>query len=98
MLKRLLIVATLALLVSLTSFASDREDDVNRTHKAAQVFKEIMNTPDQGIPQDLLEIGEMYRHHSRGREVRLYLRRQLRQGPGNVPHRAWLERSHVRGH
>ena len=35
-------------------FASDREDDVNRTHKAAQVFKEIMNTPDQGIPQDLL--------------------------------------------
>ena len=55
MLKRLLIVATLALLVSLPSFASDREDDVNRTHKAAQVFKEIMNAPDQGIPQDLLE-------------------------------------------
>ena len=55
MLKRLLIVATLALLVSLPSFASDREDDVNRTHKAAQVFKEIMNAPDRGIPQDLLE-------------------------------------------
>ena len=55
MLKRLLIVATLALLVSLPSFASDREDDVNRIHKAAQVFKEIMNAPDQGIPQDLLE-------------------------------------------
>ena len=35
--------------------SSDREDDVNRTHKAAQVFQEIMNTPDQGIPQDLLE-------------------------------------------
>ncbi|MFZ0737431.1 MAG: lipid-binding SYLF domain-containing protein [Candidatus Acidiferrales bacterium] len=55
MLKRLVIVATLALLVSLTAVASDREDDVNRTHKATQVFKEIMNTPDQGIPQDLLE-------------------------------------------
>ena len=27
---------------------------MNRTHKAAQVFKEIMNAPDQGIPQDLL--------------------------------------------
>ena len=26
-----------------------------RTHKAAQVFQEIMNAPDQGIPQDLLE-------------------------------------------
>ena len=24
------------------------------THKAAQVFREIMDTPDQGIPQDLL--------------------------------------------
>jgi lipid-binding SYLF domain-containing protein len=35
--------------------ASDREDDVKRTNKAAQVFKEIMNTPDQGIPQELLE-------------------------------------------
>jgi lipid-binding SYLF domain-containing protein len=28
---------------------------VNRTQKAAQVFKEIMNTPDQGIPSNLLE-------------------------------------------
>ena len=55
MLKRLLIVTALALLVTLTAVASDREDDVNRTDKAAQVFKEIMNTPDQGIPQDLLE-------------------------------------------
>jgi lipid-binding SYLF domain-containing protein len=53
--KRLLIVATLASFVVLPAVASDREDDVNRTHKAAQVFKEIMNTPDQGIPQELLE-------------------------------------------
>jgi lipid-binding SYLF domain-containing protein len=28
---------------------------VNRTQKATQVFKEIMNAPDQGIPQNLLE-------------------------------------------
>src|ERR1700687_1809949 len=55
MLKRLLMVTTLDLLVTLTAVASDREDDVNRTHKAAQVLKEIMNTSDQGIPQDLLE-------------------------------------------
>src|SRR5271163_3768440 len=54
MLKRILTVTALALIVTLTAFASDREDDVNRTHKAAQVFREIMNTPDQGIPQDLL--------------------------------------------
>ena len=55
MLKRLLILTTLVLLVALTAVASDREDDVKRTARAAQVFKEIMNTPDQGIPQDLLE-------------------------------------------
>ena len=54
MLKRLLIVTALGLLVSLTAVASDREDDISRTHKAAQVFKEIMDTPDKGIPQDLL--------------------------------------------
>ena len=55
MLKRLVIVTTLVVLATLTAVASDREDDINRTNKAAQVFKEIMNTPDQGIPQNLLE-------------------------------------------
>jgi SH3 domain-containing YSC84-like protein 1 len=52
--KRVLIVATLASLVALPMVASDHEDDVNRTHKSAEVFKEIMSAPDQGIPQDLL--------------------------------------------
>jgi lipid-binding SYLF domain-containing protein len=55
MLKRILAVTTLIAVASLTALASDREDDVNRTQKAAQVFKEIMNTPDQGIPSELLE-------------------------------------------
>ena len=55
MLKRILIATTLVLLVTLSAVASDREDDVNRTHKATQVFKDIMNAPDQGIPRDLLE-------------------------------------------
>ena len=55
MLKRLLIVTTLALLVTLSAVASDREEDVSRTQRAAQVFKEIMNTPDRGIPDDLLK-------------------------------------------
>jgi lipid-binding SYLF domain-containing protein len=55
MLKRLVIVATLVVLATLTAVASDREDDISRTNKAAQVFKEIMSTPDQGIPQNLLE-------------------------------------------
>jgi len=55
MLKRILIVTTLVLLVSLNCRRLGREDDVNRTQKAAQVFKEIMNTPDQGISSGLLE-------------------------------------------
>src|SRR6202161_3863979 len=55
MLKRILPVTILIAIASLTAAASDRDDDVNRTQKAAQVFKEIMNTPDQGIPSNLLE-------------------------------------------
>ena len=55
MLKRILAVTILTGIASLTAVASDRDDDVNRTQKAAQVFKEIMNTPDQGIPSNLLE-------------------------------------------
>src|SRR5579863_5620865 len=35
------------------SSASDREDDISRTHRAARVFQEIMNAPD-AIPQNLL--------------------------------------------
>src|SRR5579862_8412639 len=54
MMKRFLILATLTLMASMTAMASDREDDVSRTHKAAQVFDEIMSAPDKGIPHDLL--------------------------------------------
>ena len=55
MLKRLVVLIMLALFATLTAVASDREDDVKRAHRAAQVFKEIMNTPDHGIPHDLLK-------------------------------------------
>jgi lipid-binding SYLF domain-containing protein len=55
MLKRTLILSTLILLGVSFAQASDRDDDVARTQKAAQVFTEIMNTPDQGIPHDLLD-------------------------------------------
>src|SRR5271155_1479607 len=54
--RNFLIVSALALSLSIptVAFASDRDDDVKRTHKAAEVFKEIMSAPDKGIPQDLL--------------------------------------------
>ena len=55
MLKRTVILSTLILLGASFAQASDRDDDVARTQKAAQVFTEIMNTPDQGIPHDLLD-------------------------------------------
>jgi len=55
MMKRSLIVTALTFVVTLTAVASDRDDDIYRTQKAAQVFQEVMNTPDQGIPQGLLE-------------------------------------------
>ena len=75
MLKRFLFVASLAFLVTLTAVASDREDDVNRTHKAAQVFTGDHEYAGSGHSSRSTGLGEMYRHHSRGREVRLYIRR-----------------------
>jgi lipid-binding SYLF domain-containing protein len=35
--------------------ASDQEDDISRIHASARVFREIMNTSDKSIPQELLE-------------------------------------------
>jgi lipid-binding SYLF domain-containing protein len=42
-------------LVSPALAASDREDDISRIDASARVFREIMNTPDKSIPQELLE-------------------------------------------
>jgi SH3 domain-containing YSC84-like protein 1 len=55
--KRVLVVVGLSALLILPAVASasDREDDLSRIHNATQVFQEIMNTPDQGIPGDLLQ-------------------------------------------
>jgi lipid-binding SYLF domain-containing protein len=55
MMKRLIILATVVMITAPLAIASDREEDVARTQRAAQVFKEIMDTPDRGIPHDLLD-------------------------------------------
>ena len=55
MYKNLLIVSIGGLSLILPALASDRSDDAGRIQKATQVFQEIMRTPDQGIPQELLE-------------------------------------------
>jgi SH3 domain-containing YSC84-like protein 1 len=55
--RNLFIVSALVLFLGLPAIASasDREDDVKRLQHATTVFKEIMDTPDKGIPQELLE-------------------------------------------
>ena len=55
MLKRFLIFSTLVLAVTQVAAASDRDDDIARSQKSAQVFRGIMDTPDKGIPHDLLD-------------------------------------------
>jgi len=55
MFKRILLISAISLAAIPLAFASDHEDDVARTHKAAQVFQAIMDTPDKGIPHDLLK-------------------------------------------
>jgi lipid-binding SYLF domain-containing protein len=53
---RLGVLSSLVLLVvpAIALADSDRADDVNRIDSAKRVFHEIMATPDQGIPRDLL--------------------------------------------
>jgi lipid-binding SYLF domain-containing protein len=55
MLKRLLLLSTIALFTAPLAVASDRDDDVARAERAALVFQQIMDTPDKGIPDDLLD-------------------------------------------
>lgn len=53
--KRLIVIAlTVFIVLPAVTFASDRDDDISRVHKASQVFQEIMNAPDQSIPANLL--------------------------------------------
>jgi lipid-binding SYLF domain-containing protein len=54
MIKRILILSAITFASIPLAFASDHEDDVARTHRAAEVFQAIMDTPDKGIPHDLL--------------------------------------------
>ena len=55
MVKHLLFLSTILFVAAPMVRASDSQDDNGRTQKAAQVFKEVMDTPDKGIPHDLLD-------------------------------------------
>ena len=54
--RRIFAVAMLIAGLLLPALAdSDRDDDISRVRHSAQVFSEIMNTPDKAVPQELLE-------------------------------------------
>ncbi len=56
MTKTLLTISLMFLLLSSgVVSASDRDDDLSRIQNATRVFQEIMSTPDNGIPNEILE-------------------------------------------
>jgi lipid-binding SYLF domain-containing protein len=56
---RTFIVSLLVLLLtSSATLAADRSDEVKRLNRATEVFREIMQTPDKGIPVELLDKSE----------------------------------------
>lgn len=53
----LCLITILALSVSVRA-GSNRDDDIRRIQDSALIFQEILNAPDRGLPQDLLESAE----------------------------------------
>ena len=52
---RLMTSATLATVLALTPLLTAESEVVKRLHDAAVVFFEVMDAPDKGIPQELVE-------------------------------------------
>ena len=51
---KMILVVTFVLLFTMTARA-DKKEEAERAKKAAQAFREIMDAPDNAIPQDLLD-------------------------------------------
>ena len=51
---KMILVVTFDLLFTMTALA-DKKEEAERAKKAAQAFREIMDAPDNAIPQDLLD-------------------------------------------
>jgi len=56
--KAFIVSILLLSLVPSVTFAADRSDEVKRLKRATEVFSEIMQTPDKGIPVELLDKSE----------------------------------------
>lgn len=53
--KKIALVMVLALTASLTWAASDRQEAVERLQEAGKVLQEIMQAPDKGIPEEVVD-------------------------------------------
>jgi lipid-binding SYLF domain-containing protein len=53
--KRLFVVSMALAVCSLSWAATAKEDAIERLNKAGDVLKEVMGTPDKGIPQEVLD-------------------------------------------
>ena len=53
--RKLFVLFMALALTSLSWAATAKEDAVDRLGKAGDVLKEIMGTPDKGIPQEVLD-------------------------------------------
>ena len=54
--KRLFVVIMALAVCSLSWAATAKEDAIERLSKAGDVLKEVMGTPDKGIPQEVLDL------------------------------------------
>ena len=61
--------------------------DTERIEAAANVMKEILGTPDKGIPKDLLNKADCVVDLSVGKESGVHRRRELWARPGDMPER-----------
>ncbi|MBK7599687.1 MAG: lipid-binding SYLF domain-containing protein [Acidobacteria bacterium] len=55
LLTSLMMIFCLTVTLSVSTLAFDKEDAVSQARKSATVFKEIMATPDKGVPGDILD-------------------------------------------
>lgn len=55
LLTSLMMIFCLTVTLSVSTLAFDKEDAVSQAKKSATVFKEIMATPDKGVPGDILD-------------------------------------------
>lgn len=52
---RIILMTALLVLLSSVSIFADKKEEADRARKAAQAFREIMEAPDNAIPQELLD-------------------------------------------